>query len=34
MTPPITIRSIPFMAKMLRYQEYLEKGGDPSSWKE
>jgi len=32
MTPPITIASIPFMAKMLQYQEYIENGGDPNAW--
>ena len=32
MTPPITIASIPFMAKMLQYQEYVENGGDPNTW--
>lgn len=32
MTPPITIASIPFITKMLRYQEYLENGGDPNTW--
>jgi len=32
MTPPITIASIPFMAKMLQYQEYIENGGDPNTW--
>lgn len=34
MTPPITIVSIPFIARMIRYQEYLENGGDPNDWKE
>lgn len=32
MTPPITIASIPYMAKMIRYQEYLKSGGDPNKW--
>jgi len=32
MTPPITINSIPFKAKMLQYQKYVEKGGDPNDW--
>jgi hypothetical protein len=32
MTPPITITSIPYIAKMHRYQEYLENGGDPNKW--
>jgi len=34
MTPPITIASIPFMAKMLQYQEYVENGGNPNEWQE
>lgn len=34
MTPPITIASIPFIAKMHRYQEYLENGGNPNDWPE
>lgn len=34
MTPPITVASIPFMVKMIRYQEYLEKGGDPKDWED
>ena len=28
----ISIASIPFIAKMIRYQEYLENGGDPNDW--
>jgi len=32
MTLPITIASVPFIAKMHRYQEYLENGGDPNKW--
>lgn len=34
MTPPITIASIPYIAKMHRYQEYLENGGNPNDWPE
>ena len=32
MTPPITIASIPFIAKMNRYKKFLEEGGDPENW--
>jgi hypothetical protein len=34
MTQPITIASIPFIAKMNRYQKFLESGGDPEDWYE
>jgi hypothetical protein len=34
MTQPITIASIPFIAKMNRYQKFLECGGDPEDWYE
>jgi hypothetical protein len=32
-TPPITIKSIPFIVKMMEYQKHLENGGDPYDWK-
>ncbi len=34
MTPPITIASIPFIAKMHRYKKFIESGGDPEDWYE
>lgn len=34
MTPPITIASIPFIAKMNRFKKFLEFGGDPEDWYE
>jgi len=30
----ISITSIPFITRMIRYQEYVENGGDPNDWKE
>jgi hypothetical protein len=34
MTQPITIASIPFIAKMNRFKKFLECGGDPEDWYE
>lgn len=31
-TPVITIDSIPGIAKLNRYREFLEKGGNPNDW--
>ena len=32
MTPPITIASIPTIARLNRYKEFIENGGDPNDW--
>lgn len=32
MTPPITIASIPVIARLNRYKEFIENGGDPDDW--
>lgn len=34
MTQPISIASIPFIAKMNRFKEFIESGGDPEDWYE
>ena len=34
MTQPISIASIPFIAKMNRFKKFLEFGGDPEDWYE
>lgn len=34
MTQPISIASIPFIAKMNRFKEFIENGGNPNDWKE
>jgi len=32
MTPPITIASIPTIARLERYREFIENGGHPDDW--